>query len=1057
MRVWFACLGVAFAAGLSGCGEDTTLVAGAPADTKASGVDAQVGDPDAVTIADIASDSTATDVSIADIAADATASDAAVGADAQPADVAPQCLTANNCDDTNPCTTDTCDAGGCNHAAIAGCVPPLAACDASHPCAKGKCDPVAHTCVACLVAADCGAGFLCQDKVCTTAPGCKSDLECKASKQVCSVAEGVCVDCNVTTDCAVNQACSSHVCVAAPPCKSSKDCIGICDTISGTCVDCISDADCKAYQFCQLTNHTCAADLCQGPGCSGNTAFACLPNGSGFGASINCDDGIACTVDGCTLGTGCVHGNSSAPCSDGNACTTADTCSGGLCVGLQIDCNDSNVCTADACNVATGCTHTNVAGACDDGQDCTSSDACTAGKCAGAAVSCDDGLQCTSDTCIAGSGCAHAPLTGTECTDGNGCTANDACNAGSCVGGAAPSCDDANGCTTDSCVAPTGCLHTNVAGGPCDDGSQCTLQDACVAGKCVGTALVCDDQNPCTDNTCGATQGCLFPQNSLPCSDNNACTTADACGGGSCKGGVALVCNDNNICTVDSCDPTKGCVFTPTSGLPCDDKNFCTVGDTCAVGVCSGTVNTCDDANVCTADSCANNACVHTNVVDGSSCGTFDGCTGDFCSAGTCLKATERLWEKTVDAPSSADSFLGVARTADGGFALAGETAVANAGQDGWLVKLGGGGAQQWAKTYGGGGDDRLRGIVGNADGTLTAVGVHAGNGGHAWLLMVDSAGTVQLDSTFGAAGGDQFRAVAAAPAGGWIAVGARAIAQGAGGTLDDGWLVRLGTSGAQTWEKTFGTGQAGDNLYAVVALADGSFVAAGTRTQNNGAILGWLLKVDANGNQLWSRTFTQNGGVEFRGLAQSGSGLAVVGWTTANGGIDGLLQLTDTSGNGVDQRRFNKSNQDYLFGISAIGSGGYLLAGQQSGNNGTAWYLRTDALGNETWSKTWGGAGNDAAYAVQGLADATAIVAGTSSPGTNATDGLARHIDLFGNTSCAASGTCITKLPNACDDGNPCTLDQCGAGTCSHSNLPNGTVCGANGNQCDAGNCVAG
>lgn len=37
-------------------------------------------------------------------------------------------------------------------------------------------------------------------------------------------------------------------------------------------------------------------------------------------------------------------------------------------------------------------------------------------------------------------------------------------------------------------------------------------------------------------------------------------------------------CNDNDPCTVDTCDPVAGCIFTPTN---CDDGNVCTV-DSCA-------------------------------------------------------------------------------------------------------------------------------------------------------------------------------------------------------------------------------------------------------------------------------------------------------------------------------------------------------------------------------------------------------------------------------------------------------------------------------------------
>ena len=262
-------------------------------------------------------------------------------------------------------------------------------------------------------------------------------------------------------------------------------------------------------------------------------------------------------------------------------------------------------------------------------------------------------------------------------------------------------------------------------------------------------------------------------------------------------------------------------------------------------------------------------------------------------------------------------------------------------------------------------------------------------------------------------------------------------------------------------WEKTNGSGQASDVLYAVIALADGSFVAAGSRGLNLGANAGWLLKVDASGAQVWSRTYNQNFGVDFRGVVSDGAGFAIAGWTGVPGnpgnpgGTDALLQFADGNGNGTTQRTFNKTAQDYFFAISPIPTGGFLLAGQIAGSGGTAWFMRTDGVGNEDWSKNWGGNFADSALAIQTEADNTAIVAGLSSSAANVGDGFVRHIDLFGNASCSASGSCISKLPNDCDDGNPCTLDLCGAGACSHSNVANGTTCNAAGDQCDNGACV--
>src|SRR5881296_3709566 len=69
-----------------------------------------------------------------------------------------------------------------------------------------------------------------------------------------------------------------------------------------------------------------------------------------------------------------------AACNDGNACTTADTCAGGVCVGGPAsNCNDANVCTDDSCDPATGCVNTPNTAACTDGNACTTADTCAGG------------------------------------------------------------------------------------------------------------------------------------------------------------------------------------------------------------------------------------------------------------------------------------------------------------------------------------------------------------------------------------------------------------------------------------------------------------------------------------------------------------------------------------------------------------------------------------------------------------------------------------------------------------------------------------------------------
>jgi subtilisin-like proprotein convertase family protein len=351
----------------------------------------------------------------------------------------------------------------------------------------------------------------------------------------------------------------------------------------------------------------------------------------------SCNDDNPCTDDTCDTELGCVHTNNVAPCDDGNACTLHDTCGGGSCnPGTPVNCDDANPCTDDSCNPATGCVYNDNENACDDGNACTAGDTCGDGSChSGAPVNCDDENPCTDDYCSPAAGCIYV-ANANPCDDGDACTAGDTCGYGSCSPGPAVDCDDNNPCTDDSCNPATGCVNTDNTA-PCDDGNACTTNDTCGAGTCHGGAAPnCDDGNPCTDDSCNPATGCLHTNNTAPCDDGSACTTNDTCGAGTCHGGAAPNCDDGNPCTDDSCNPATGCTHTNNTA-PCDDGNACTTNDTCGGGTCHGGVPVvCNDENVCTTDTCNSaTGCVFTNNTapcdDGNAC-----TTNDTCGAGTC-------------------------------------------------------------------------------------------------------------------------------------------------------------------------------------------------------------------------------------------------------------------------------------------------------------------------------------------------------------------------------------------------------------------------------------
>ena len=212
------------------------------------------------------------------------------------------------------------------------------------------------------------------------------------------------------------------------------------------------------------------------------------------------------------------------------------------------------------------------------------------------AAECDDGEVCTDDSCA---GVCQNTHNTASCEDGDACTTGDVCTAGSCAGTdtSAADCDDQNPCTDDTCDPVTGCTHPpNTV--TCDDGDLCTTGDVCGAGTCAGQPMDCDDQDACTDDACVA-GACVHAHNTAPCQDGDGCTENDLCADGACVGGPKMTCAPANACE----DPW--CVGDP-SGL---------------FGYCETAPKQCYDGNVCTTDTCdLDSGCVFVPLVGGEAC-----------------------------------------------------------------------------------------------------------------------------------------------------------------------------------------------------------------------------------------------------------------------------------------------------------------------------------------------------------------------------------------------------------------------------------------------------
>jgi hypothetical protein len=201
----------------------------------------------------------------------------------------------------------------------------------------------------------------------------------------------------------------------------------------------------------------------------------------------------------------------------------------------------------------------------------------------------------------------------------------------------------------------------------------------------------------------------------------------------------------------------------------------------------------------------------------------------------------------------------------------------------------------------------------------------------------------------------------------------------------DDVYLIKTNAFGDTLWTRTYG-GDSNDEGYSLAQTTDGGYIIAGyTYSYGEGRSAIYLIKTDISGDTLWTRTY---GGADEdfgRSVEQTtDGGYIIAGYTTSFSDTfadyDFFLVKTDALGDRIWTRTYGDLDREYAYSVVQTIDGGYVVAGRALSTDdfhNDIYIVKTDSIGDTLWTRKFGGAYDDEARSIKQTADDGYIITG--------------------------------------------------------------------------------
>lgn len=344
--------------------------------------------------------------------------------------------------------------------------------------------------------------------------------------------------------------------------------------------------------------------------------------------------------------------------------------------------------------------------------------------------------------------------------------------------------------------------------------------------------------------------------------------------------------------------------------------------------------------------------------------------------------------------------------TKDSGYIVVGTTSSFGVAQtDIYIVKTDNNGVKEWSSRYGTPGIDWGYAIRQTYDNGYVVTGYtnqNAATGYDIYLLKIDSAGNVQWTKTIGGPDWDFGYGIEVTPDSGYIICG-KSYSYSNGSS--DVYIVKTNSSGDVLWQKNYG-GTNAESANAIIRDRDNNYGIVGqTKSYGSGDDDLWIIKIDGNGDSLWTRLYGTPLYDAGNAIDTTLDGNFITNGTTngfsPDSSSDMMLIKTRSDGHWMWTRIHGAGQKTEKGSVVKQLPNGDIFDGGTTDAYGlgkTAYYmLRNDSQGNFLFGCAFGGTDYEEGYSVAVGKDNQIVFAGISnSYGCGLYDMYLARIDTF-------------------------------------------------------------